>query len=132
MAEVAGQVKNVAQWFYYYAGLADKVEGSVVPINKTDVFNYVKWEPLGVVVAITPWNSPLALTTWKMAPALAAGNTLVIKPSEYTFTINGAGQVPRDYQAKRDPKVPRGNKVRAIFPSNPITIRVAAPSPKSP
>lgn len=84
MAEVSGQVKNVAQWCYYYAGLADKVEGSVVPINKADVFNYVKWEPLGVVVAITPWNSPLALTTWKMAPALAAGNTIVIKPSEYT------------------------------------------------
>src|ERR1700712_2968581 len=52
MAEVSGQVKNVAQWFYYYAGLADKIEGSVVPINKADVFNYVKWEPLGVVVAI--------------------------------------------------------------------------------
>ena len=84
MAEVSGQVKSVAQWFYYYAGLADKIEGSVIPINKVDVFNYVKWEPLGVVVAITPWNSPLALTTWKMAPALAAGNTIVIKPSEYT------------------------------------------------
>ncbi|MCJ2131297.1 aldehyde dehydrogenase [Methylobacterium sp. E-045] len=84
MAEVSGQVRTVAQWFHYYAGLADKIEGSVVPINKPDVFNYVKYEPLGVVVAITPWNSPLALTTWKMAPALAAGNTLVIKPSEYT------------------------------------------------
>jgi len=84
MAEVAGQVRNVAQWFYYYAGLADKVGGEVVPINKADVFNYTKYEPLGVVVAITPWNSPLALTTWKMAPALAAGNTIVIKPSEYT------------------------------------------------
>jgi acyl-CoA reductase-like NAD-dependent aldehyde dehydrogenase len=84
MAEVAGQVRNVAQWFYYYAGLADKVGGTVVPINKPDVFNYTRYEPLGVVVAITPWNSPLALTTWKMAPALAAGNTIVIKPSEYT------------------------------------------------
>lgn len=84
IAEVSGQVRNVAQWFHYYAGLADKIQGAVVPINKTDVFNYVKYEPLGVVVAITPWNSPLALTTWKMAPALAAGNTIVIKPSEYT------------------------------------------------
>lgn len=84
ITEVAGQVRNVAQWFYYYAGLADKVGGDVVPINKADVFNYTKYEPLGVVVAITPWNSPLALTTWKMAPALAAGNTIVIKPSEYT------------------------------------------------
>jgi aldehyde dehydrogenase (NAD+) len=84
MAEVSGQVKNVAQWFYYYAGLADKVQGQVVPINKPGVFNYIKYEPLGVVAAITPWNSPLALTVWKMAPALAAGNTIVIKPSEYT------------------------------------------------
>ena len=84
MVEVSGQVKNVAQWFYYYAGLADKVHGMVVPINKPGVFNYIKYEPLGVVAAITPWNSPLALTVWKMAPALACGNTLVIKPSEYT------------------------------------------------
>jgi aldehyde dehydrogenase (NAD+) len=84
ITEVSGQVKGVAQWFYYYAGLADKVGGQVIPINKPGVFNYTKYEPLGVVVAITPWNSPLALTVWKMAPALAAGNTIVIKPSEYT------------------------------------------------
>jgi acyl-CoA reductase-like NAD-dependent aldehyde dehydrogenase len=84
IAEVSGQVQNVAQWLYYYSGLADKVQGAVVPINKRGVFNYVKYEPLGVVAAITPWNSPLALTIWKLAPALAAGNTIVIKPSEYT------------------------------------------------
>lgn len=84
ITEVSGQVKNVAQWFYYYAGLADKLHGDVVPINKPGVFNYVRYEPLGVVVAITPWNSPLALTAWKLAPALACGNTVVVKPSEYT------------------------------------------------
>jgi acyl-CoA reductase-like NAD-dependent aldehyde dehydrogenase len=84
ITEVTGQVRNVAQWFYYYAGLADKIHGAVVPINKPGVFNYVKYEPLGVVVAITPWNSPLALTAWKMAPALACGNTIVVKPSEFT------------------------------------------------
>jgi acyl-CoA reductase-like NAD-dependent aldehyde dehydrogenase len=84
IAEVSGQVQNVAQWLHYYAGLADKVQGAVVPINKSGVFNYVKYEPLGVVAAITPWNSPLALTAWKIAPALAAGNTIVIKPSEFT------------------------------------------------
>ena len=84
IAEVSAQVQNVAQWFHYYAGLADKVQGAVIPINKTGVFNYVKHEPLGVVAAITPWNSPLALTVWKIAPALAAGNTMVIKPSEFT------------------------------------------------
>lgn len=84
ITEVRGQVLNVAEWFYYYAGLADKIGGQVVPINKPGVFNYVKYEPLGVIVAITPWNSPLALTAWKLAPALAAGNTVVVKPSEYT------------------------------------------------
>ncbi|KJC50545.1 carnitine dehydratase [Bradyrhizobium sp. LTSP885] len=84
IAEVSGQVRNVAGWFHYYAGLADKVAGSVVPMPRPDVFNYTKYEPLGVVVAITPWNSPLALNSWKMAPALAAGNTIVIKPSEFT------------------------------------------------
>lgn len=84
ITEVRGQVLNVAEWFYYYAGLADKVGGQVVPINKPGVFNYVKLEPLGVVAAITPWNSPLALTAWKLAPALAAGNTVVVKPSEFT------------------------------------------------
>lgn len=84
IAEVGGQVRGVAQWFHYYAGLADKVQGAVVPIPRNDVFAYTKYEPLGVVVAITPWNSPLALTTWKLAPALAAGNTVVVKPSEFT------------------------------------------------
>ncbi len=84
IAEVSGQVNGVAQWLYYYAGLADKVQGALVPINKPGVLNYTKYEPLGVVAAITPWNSPLALTVWKLAPALAAGNTIVIKPSEYT------------------------------------------------
>jgi aldehyde dehydrogenase (NAD+) len=84
ITEVAGQARNVAQYFYYYGGLADKIHGDVVPINKPGVFNYVRYEPLGVVVAITPWNSPLALTSWKMAPALACGNTIVIKPSEFT------------------------------------------------
>lgn len=84
IAEVSGQVRGVAEWFYYYAGLADKDGGRVIPINKPGVFNYIAYEPLGVVVAITPWNSPLALTAWKLAPALAAGNTVVVKPSEYT------------------------------------------------
>lgn len=83
ITEVRGQVLNIAQWFYYYAGLADKVTGDVIPVNKPGVINYTRLEPLGVVVAITPWNSPLSLTAWKMAPALAAGNTIVIKPSEH-------------------------------------------------
>lgn len=83
-AEMAGQTAYMAQWFHYYAGLADKIEGSVIPVDKPAMFNYTRREPLGVVAAIVPWNSPLLLAAWKMAPALAAGNTMVIKPSEYT------------------------------------------------
>jgi acyl-CoA reductase-like NAD-dependent aldehyde dehydrogenase len=84
MSEVAGQVRYVAEYFYYYAGLADKIHGLVVPIDKKNVFNYVRYMPLGVVATITPWNSSLLLTAWKIAPALCAGNTVVCKPSEFT------------------------------------------------
>jgi aldehyde dehydrogenase (NAD+) len=84
LSEVTGQVKYVAKYFYYYAGLADKIHGLVVPIDKPKVFNYVKYEPVGVVLSITPWNSSLLLTAWKAAPALCAGNTMICKPSEHT------------------------------------------------
>ena len=84
LAEMAGQLRYIPEWFGYFGGLADKVEGGVLPNDKPDLFIYTKREPLGVVVAITPWNSPLMLLTWKLAPALAAGNTVVIKPSEFT------------------------------------------------
>ncbi|SDN41593.1 aldehyde dehydrogenase [Ensifer sp. YR511] len=83
-AEMHGQLRYIPEWFYYFGGLADKIEGGVLPIDKPDLFTYTRREPLGVVVAITPWNSPLLLLTWKLAPALAAGNTIVIKPSEFT------------------------------------------------
>jgi acyl-CoA reductase-like NAD-dependent aldehyde dehydrogenase len=84
LAEMGGQLRYVPQWYYYYGGLADKIEGSVIPTDKAQVFNFTRYEPLGVVAAITPWNSPLLLTAWKLAPALAAGNTVVLKPSEFT------------------------------------------------
>ncbi len=84
IAEMSAQLNYVPQWYYYYGGLADKIESSVIPIDKPDNFNYTRYEPLGVVGAIVPWNSPLLLTAWKLAPALAAGNTVVLKPSEYT------------------------------------------------
>jgi acyl-CoA reductase-like NAD-dependent aldehyde dehydrogenase len=84
LAEMSAQTAYMAQWYYYYAGLADKIEGHVIPSDKPDMLNYTRYEPLGVVAAITPWNSPLLLTAWKLAPALAAGNTVVLKPSEFT------------------------------------------------
>jgi acyl-CoA reductase-like NAD-dependent aldehyde dehydrogenase len=84
LAEMGAQVRYLPQWYYYYGGLADKIEGSVIPIDKAETFNFTRHEPVGVVVAITPWNSPLLLTSWKLAPALAAGCTIVVKPSEHT------------------------------------------------
>lgn len=83
-AEMRGQCGYIPQWFHYFGGLADKIEGAVLPIDKPDMFTYTRHEPVGVVAAITPWNSPLLLLTWKLAPALAAGCTVVVKPSEFT------------------------------------------------
>jgi acyl-CoA reductase-like NAD-dependent aldehyde dehydrogenase len=84
ISEMSAQTAYMAQWYYYFGGLADKVEGAVLPSDKADIFNYTRHEPLGVVAALVPWNSPLLLTAWKVAPALAAGNTVVLKPSEFT------------------------------------------------
>ncbi len=83
-AEMSAQTAYMAQWYYYFGGLADKIEGAVIPIDKPDTFNYTRYEPMGVIAMIIPWNSPLLLLAWKLAPALAAGNTVVVKPSEYT------------------------------------------------
>lgn len=84
LREMRGQLTTLPEYYYYYAGLADKIHGDVIPTSDRQVLNYTVREPLGVVGAITPWNSPLTLTTSKLAPALCAGNTVVIKPSEYT------------------------------------------------
>ena len=82
-AEMLGNMRYLPKWYQYYGGLADKIEGAVTPIDKPGMFHYVIYEPLGVVTCIVPWNSPMLLTTMKLAAALAAGNTVVIKPSEY-------------------------------------------------
>ena len=84
LAEMQGQLNYVPQWYYYFGGLADKIEGAVIPLDKKGYFNFTRHEPIGVVAAITPWNSPLMLLAWKLAPALAAGCTVVVKPSEFT------------------------------------------------
>ncbi len=84
LSELTMQMHYMANYYYYYGGLADKMEGSVIPTDKPGVFNYTKYEPIGVVACIMPWNSPLPLTSLKLAPALAAGNTVVLKPSEFT------------------------------------------------
>ncbi|MAZ16716.1 MAG: carnitine dehydratase [Ahrensia sp.] len=84
LAEMGLQLRYIPQIIHYFAGLADKVEGTVPPIDRAGHFTYTRREPVGVVAAITPWNSPLMLATSKIMPALAAGCTVVLKPSEFT------------------------------------------------
>ncbi|MET9683819.1 aldehyde dehydrogenase [Streptomyces coeruleorubidus] len=84
LREMRGQLASLPEYYHYYAGLADKIHGDFIPTSDRQVLNYTAREPLGVVGAITPWNSPLTLTSSKLAPALCTGNTVVIKPSEHT------------------------------------------------
>jgi aldehyde dehydrogenase (NAD+) len=84
LREMRAQMAALPEYFHYYAGLADKIQGDVIPGASRSLLNYTVREPLGVCGAITPWNSPLMLTTTKLAPALASGNTMVVKPSEHT------------------------------------------------
>ena len=83
ITEMTAQLRYIPEWFRYFGGLADKIEGAVLPIDKLGMFAFTRREPLGVIAAIVPWNSPLLLLTWKLAPLLAAGNTTVIEPSEH-------------------------------------------------
>ncbi|MDH3047299.1 aldehyde dehydrogenase [Gordonia alkanivorans] len=86
LREMSGQMRSLPDYYRYYAGMADKLEGSVIPTDKPNFLVYTRHEPVGVVAAITPWNSPLLLLTWKLAAGLAAGCTFVIKPSDHTPT----------------------------------------------
>jgi aldehyde dehydrogenase (NAD+) len=80
--ETSGQIAYVADYYRYYAGLADKIEGAHLPIDKPDMEVWLRREPVGVVAAIVPWNSQLFLAAVKLGPALAAGCTVVLKASE--------------------------------------------------
>ena len=84
LTEMRGQLRFTSDYWQYYAGLADKVEGSVMPLEKADVLGLTLREPIGVVLAITAWNSPLTFFAQKCAPALAAGCAVVLKPSEFS------------------------------------------------
>ena len=84
--ETKFQANYIAEFYYYYAGLVDKIGGSTLPIDKKDMLVFTTREPLGVVAAIIPWNSQMFLTAVKLAPALAMGNTIIIKASEIAPT----------------------------------------------
>ena len=83
-AEMRAQARIAQDWLYYFGGLADKIEGTVIPLDRQSILNYTLREPMGVVGVITPWNSPTFIAIMSLAPALAAGNTIVLKPSEIT------------------------------------------------
>lgn len=83
LAEMRAQLDYLPDYYRYFAGMADKIEGAVLPIDKPKMHAFTRREPMGVIACITPWNSPLLLLAWKLAPLLAAGNTCVIKPSEH-------------------------------------------------
>lgn len=85
--ETRWQAKYIAEFFYFYAGAADKIDGKTLPIDKPDMFAFTDREPLGVVAAIVPWNSQLFLTAVKVGPALAAGNAVVLKTSEHAPAV---------------------------------------------
>jgi acyl-CoA reductase-like NAD-dependent aldehyde dehydrogenase len=90
LREMLVQARYLPRWYEYYGGLADKVLGETIPSDRPGFLLYTQREPAGVVAAFTPWNSPLLLMTWKVAPALAAGCTVVIKPSEHAAASTAA------------------------------------------
>ncbi len=83
LKETRWQAKYIAEFFHFYAGCADKISGETLPIDKPDLVVFTEREPLGVVAAVVPWNSQLFLVAVKLGPALAAGNTVVLKASEH-------------------------------------------------
>jgi acyl-CoA reductase-like NAD-dependent aldehyde dehydrogenase len=83
LRDTKGEVLRAADWITYFAGWADKIQGDQIPY-RPDALAYTRREPVGVVAAILPWNSPVLLCSWKLGPALAAGNAVILKPAEQT------------------------------------------------
>lgn len=83
LTEMRGQVAYLPEWWRYFGGLADKIEGAVMPLDKPDMMGFTRHEPIGVVAALTAWNSPLLFVAWKCAAAIAAGCAVIVKPSEF-------------------------------------------------
>jgi (Z)-2-((N-methylformamido)methylene)-5-hydroxybutyrolactone dehydrogenase len=84
LREFSGQMRAIPEWYRYFAGWADKIAGESPSPAQPNFVAFTRREPIGVVAAIVPWNSPLLLLSWKLAPALATGCTMVTKPSDHT------------------------------------------------
>jgi len=80
--EMRGQITGLRRWYQYYASLAHRLEGQLIPHDSPSIINYTRREPFGVIGVIPAFNSPVLLASWAVGPALAAGNTVVIKPPE--------------------------------------------------
>ncbi|MHB8672990.1 MAG: aldehyde dehydrogenase [Candidatus Limnocylindrales bacterium] len=83
LRDARDEVSRAADWLRFFAGAADKINGETIPVRH-NALAYTVREPIGVVAAITPWNSPFYLYSWKLGPALAAGNTVILKPATLT------------------------------------------------
>lgn len=86
LREMRGQMVGLPSWYRYFAGQCHNLEGSVIPLDKPTILNYTRREPFGVIGIIPPFNSPVLLTSFALAPALAAGNAAVVKPSQHAST----------------------------------------------
>jgi acyl-CoA reductase-like NAD-dependent aldehyde dehydrogenase len=129
LKETRWQAKYIAEFFHFYAGAADKVMGSTLPIDKPDMLAMTLREPLGVVAAIVPWNSQLFLAAVKIGPALAAGNTVVLKASEHAAApmlefarlIENAGFPPGVFNVVTGHGEPCGR----VLTSHPLVQRIS-------
>jgi aldehyde dehydrogenase (NAD+) len=128
LKETRWQATYIAEFFHFYAGAADKIAGEVLPIDKPDLLVFTNREPLGVVAAIVPWNSQLFLAAVKLGPALAAGNTVVLKASEHASVpmldfgrlIEQAGFPPGVVNI-----VTGHNEVGRVLTSHPLVARIS-------
>ncbi|MCJ2070913.1 aldehyde dehydrogenase family protein [Methylobacterium sp. J-030] len=123
--DTRGEVAKVAEMFEYYAGWCDKLHGDVIPVP-TSHLNYTSHEPFGTVVQITPWNAPIFTAGWQIAPAICAGNAVVLKPSELTPLTSLALGVLCD----RAEGMPRG-LVSVLAGAGPTTGAAAVAHPET-
>src|SRR5215210_7871968 len=122
-----GEMGMVAETFHYYAGMPERLLGDTIPVSGGVDVTFR--EPLGVVALIVPWNFPLTIASWKMAPALAAGNTLVLKPAELTpLTALEFERIARDVGVPEgvvNVVIGPGSKVGQRFVEHPDVAKVA-------
>lgn len=121
--ETGSQTRFAARNYRYFAGVADKLLGDVIPLDNTEIFDYLVREPVGVCALLTAWNSPMQFVANKLAPALAAGNTVIIKPSEF-----GSVSVFRFAELVAEAGFPPG-VINIVSGSGPATGRALAEHP---